>query len=94
MLYVPNFKNEYPTCPFLYIDFNAPNIQNKSAFIEFIEKKVNAQLPDHLKDPELFDFVYAHSRTCYKYKVKSYVDNGNPGKVMPKIKPKAILRSR
>ena len=68
MLYVPNFKNEYPTCPFLYIDFNAPN----SAFIEFIEKKINAKLPDHLKDPELFDFVYAHSRTCYKYKVKSF----------------------
>ena len=35
---------------------NAPNIENKVAYIEFIEK-TNAQLPDHLNDPELFELV-------------------------------------
>ena len=39
-------------CSFIWI-FNAPNIQNENAYIEFIEKTINAQLPDHLKDPEL-----------------------------------------
>ena len=34
--------------------FSAPNIENEAACIEFIEKTVNAQLPDHLNDPELF----------------------------------------
>ena len=37
---------------FIWI-FNAPNIQNETAHIEFIEKTINAQLPDHLKDSEL-----------------------------------------
>ena len=32
---------------FIWI-FNAPNIENESAYIEFIEKTINAQLPDHL----------------------------------------------
>ena len=41
---------------FIWI-FNAPNIQNETAYIEFIEKTINAQLSDHLKDPELFEFV-------------------------------------
>ena len=35
---------------------NAPNIENKVVYIEFIEK-TNAQLPDHLNDPELFELV-------------------------------------
>ena len=35
---------------FIWI-FNAPNIQNETAYIEFIEKTINAQLPDHLKEP-------------------------------------------
>ena len=59
---------------------NAQNIQNKTAYTKFIEKTIKAQLPDHLKDPELFELVktyqvHAHSRTCWKYKVKSYIDN-------------------
>ena len=54
------------------MDFNAPNIQNEADYIEFIEKIINAQLPDHLNDPELFELVktyqvHAHSRTCWKY---------------------------
>ena len=35
--------------------FNAPNIE--AAHIGFIEKTINAQLPDHLNNPELFDLV-------------------------------------
>ena len=50
--------------------FNAPNNQNETAYIEFIE--IVAQLPDHLKEPQLFELVrtyqvHAHSRTCWKY---------------------------
>ena len=42
--------------------------QNKAANIEFIEKIINAQLPDHLNDPELFKFVkiyrnHSHPKT-------------------------------
>ena len=36
---------------FIWI-LNAPNIQNETAYIEFIDKTINAQLPDHLIDPE------------------------------------------
>ena len=50
---------------------NAPNIENEAAYIEFIEKTINAQLLDNLNDPELFELVktyhvYTHSRTCWK----------------------------
>ena len=38
---------------FIWI-FNAPNIQNETGNIEFIEKTI-AQLRDHLKDPEIFE---------------------------------------
>ena len=53
--------------------FNAPNIENETGYIEFIEKTINTQLPDHLKDLELFELVktyqiHVHSRTCWKYK--------------------------
>ena len=56
---------------FIWI-FNAPNIQNETAYVECIEKTINAQLPDRLKDLELFELVktyqvHAHSRTCWKY---------------------------
>ena len=45
---------------------------NETAYIEFIEKTTNSQLPDHLKEPELFELVktyqvHAHYRTCWKY---------------------------
>ena len=52
--------------------FNALNIENGAAYIELIEKTINAQLPDHLNDPELFEFVktyqvHTDSTTCWKY---------------------------
>ena len=52
--------------------FNRPNIENEAVYIEFIKKTINAQLPDHLNDPELFELVKTdringHSRTCWKY---------------------------
>ena len=52
--------------------FSAPKIQNETAYIEFIEKAINAQLPDHLEELEIFELVktyqvHAHSRTCWKY---------------------------
>ena len=51
---------------------NAPNIENEAAYIEFIEKTINAQLPNYLNDPELSELVktyqvQAHPRTCWKY---------------------------
>ena len=56
---------------FIWI-FNAPNIENEAVYMEFIEKTIHGQLPDHLNDPELFELVknyqvYTHSRTCWKY---------------------------
>ena len=61
-----------PTCPLIHKDLNSPNIQNKDAYIEFIDKTINAQLPHHLNDRELFELVktcqvHAHSRICWKY---------------------------
>ena len=41
---------------FIWI-FNAPNIENESACIELIQKTINAQLPNHLKDLQLFELV-------------------------------------
>ena len=37
--------------------FTAPNIENENAYIEFIEKMINAQLSDYLIDPELFELI-------------------------------------
>ena len=53
-------------------NFNARNIQNETAYIEYIEKTINTQLPDHLKDPELLELlkvyqVIAYSGTYLKY---------------------------
>ena len=52
--------------------FNAPNIENEAAHKVFIEKTINAHLPDHLNDPELFELVktyqfHSYSRTYGKY---------------------------
>ena len=49
--------------------FNARNIQSEAACMNFIEKTINAQLQDHLNDPELFELiksfqVHVNSRTC------------------------------
>ena len=53
-------------------NFNARNIQNETAYIEYIEKTINTQLPDHLKDPELLELVktcqiHAYSGTYLKH---------------------------
>ena len=55
---------------FLWI-FNSPNIESEAAYIDFIEKIINAQFPDHLNDSDLFELVktyqvHAHSRNCWK----------------------------
>ena len=52
---------------FIWI-FNAPNIENEVTYIEFIQKRINSQLSDHLSDPKLFELVktyqvHTHSRT-------------------------------
>ena len=52
--------------------FNKPNSGNWSANIQFIEKTINAQVPDHLNDSELFELVkncqfYAYSRNFWKH---------------------------
>ena len=57
--------------------FNAPNIENKPAYTELIEKTINAQLPDNLPNPELFELVrtyqvHAHSRNSWKYNKNKY----------------------
>ena len=46
-------KSPKPTCPFIYMIFNALSLENEAAYIEFIEKTI----PDQLNDPELFEFV-------------------------------------
>ena len=51
---------------------NAPNIQNEAAYINFTKQAINAQLPDPINDPEVFELVqtfqvYAHSKTGWKY---------------------------
>ena len=76
MLYVLNFKKGTPHVHLFIWVFNAP-IQNKTAYIEFIEKTINAQLPDHLTNPELSELVktfhvYGNSRTCWKYNKNEY----------------------
>ena len=35
--------------------FNAPNIENKNAYIEFIKKTIKAYLTDNLNNPGLFE---------------------------------------
>ena len=41
---------------FIWI-LNALNIENETAYIEFIEETRNVQLPNHFKDPEFFELV-------------------------------------
>ena len=55
---------------FMWI-LNAPKIQNEAAYIKFFEQTINAQLPDPLNNPKLFELVktyqvHAHSKTCCK----------------------------
>ena len=58
MLYVLKFKKGVAHISIRLYRFSMHQIlKMKLARIEFIEKTVNAQLPDHLKDPELFELV-------------------------------------
>ena len=46
--------------------------KTKLRTLDSLRKKINAQLPDHLKYPELFELfktyqVHGHARTCWKY---------------------------
>ena len=43
--------------PYVYSSiwiFNAPSIRNETNYKDFVEKRVNSQLPDQLHDQELF----------------------------------------
>ena len=56
---------------FIWI-FNATNIEIEAAYMEFIENTINAQLPDHLNDPEFFELIKTYqihtlSKICWKY---------------------------
>ena len=56
---------------FIWI-FNVPNIENEAPYTEFIEKTINAKLPNHLNSLELLELVdtyqvHARSRTPWKY---------------------------
>ena len=49
------------------------NSDNKQAYIEYIDKYVQASLPDEQNDPQLHELVktyqkHSHSKTCRKYK--------------------------
>ena len=61
MSYVLNFtKGGSPHVhSFIWI-FNAQNIQNEASYIFFIEKSINAQLPNQLNDPEVFELRLAN----------------------------------
>ena len=57
---------------FIWI-LNPPNIEDEDVYISFIEKTINAQMPDPQSDSELSELVktyqvHAHSETCWKYK--------------------------
>ena len=51
--------------------YDSPNFENEAPFIEFVAKTINAELPGHLIDPELFERVntyqvHTHSTTYSK----------------------------
>ena len=51
---------------------HAPNIQNEADCIDFNDTAINAWLPNHVNDSELFELVKTYqvhvlSRTCWKY---------------------------
>ena len=51
--------------------FQCTKYWKRNCLIDFIEKTINAQFPDHLNDPELLELVkayqvHAHSIICWK----------------------------
>ena len=58
--------------------FNAPNIEDEAAYIEFTEKGVNkCTIANHMNDPELFELVKtcqvdAHSKGSWKSNLSEY----------------------
>ena len=73
MLYILNFRKVAVIFPFINMDFEcSKKFENKTVYIEFIEKTINTQFPDHFSSPEFFELVttyqvHAHSRTYWKY---------------------------
>lgn len=52
---------------------NAQNIGNVTEYLAFIQKSINANLQDPVKQPKLFELIklyqiHSHSRTCWKCK--------------------------
>ena len=57
---------------FIWI-FNVPNIKDEEEFIDFMERTINAKLPDYETKPGILKLVksyqiHCHYRTCWKYK--------------------------
>lgn len=57
---------------FIWI-FNVPNIEDEEEFIDFIERTINAKLPDYETKPGILKLVksyqiHCHYKTCWKYK--------------------------
>ena len=53
---------------FIWI-LDAPKIENKFAYLDFVENSISASLPDPQNEPEMFTLVkafqiHSHSRTC------------------------------
>lgn len=60
VVYVLNFKEEVVHEPIRLYCFSMHHIENQDAYTKFIEEMINAQIADHLNDPELFELV----KTC------------------------------
>ena len=65
MVYVLNARKRWPTCPFVYLDFQY--IQKLSSLHQVFEKTINVQLTHHPNNPVRFELVktyqvHVHSR--------------------------------
>ena len=73
MLEILNFRKVAAIFPFINMNFECTKkFENEAVYIEFIEKTINIQFPDHFLSPEFFELVttyqvHAHSRTYWKY---------------------------
>ena len=55
---------------FIWI-FSAPNIENETAYIEFIEKSINAQLTNNLKNHLTTNLAMMKKKTLYHGDIQS-----------------------
>ena len=73
MQYVLNFKKGVAHMSILLYGFSVHQIfRIRQPTSTLLRKQINAQLPNHLNDSELFELVktyqvHTHSRTCWKY---------------------------